>query len=62
MKWSEDKFQVASFKAEQVVNDEAENANQARFYESGVISDQMENIFSYTERRCHEASSNNGRC
>ena len=36
VKWSEDKFPVTSFKAEQFVINETENANQAKLEESGV--------------------------
>ena len=48
VKWSEDKFQVTSFKAEQFVINETENANQAKLEESGVTSDQMKNNVSYS--------------
>ena len=46
VKW-EDKFQVASFIAEKVVNNEAENAIQATVEEGEVISDKIENELHY---------------
>ena len=48
VKWSEDKFPVTSFKAEQFVINETENANQAKLEENGVTSDQMKNNVSYS--------------
>ena len=46
VKCSEDNFQVASFKPEQVVNKEAEDGIQARLEENEILSDKIENNFS----------------
>ena len=46
VKCSEDNFQVASFKSEQVVNKEAEDGIQARLEENEILSDKIENNFS----------------
>ena len=45
VKCSEENFQVASFKSEQVVNQEAEDAIQAGLEENEVLSDKIENYF-----------------